>query len=84
MAVTIIKGTANFVWGIPAEIKPVLNAPAGRLRLRFRNKDVGRLFVLTTAGIRHFYIKVVGDHWEPGMELGCNSRPKSKIVNPKS
>ena len=81
MATTIIRGITNLIWGIPSEIKPVLNAPAGRMRLRFRNKDVGRLFVLTPEGIRHFHIKVVGDHWEPGAELGRNFRPQPESVN---
>ena len=84
MAIILCEDKTNFIWGVPDEIKPVLNAPEGRMRLRFRNKDVGRLFVLTPQGVRHFYIKIVGDHWEPGAELGRNFRPKSEIVNPKS
>ena len=73
---------ADFVWGIPDQIKPLLNAPEGRQRLRFRNRDVGRLFVLTPDGIRHFYIKVVGDHWEPGIEMGRNFRLNTKRKTP--
>lgn len=84
MSIPIYTGISNFIWGVPGEIKPVQNAPAGRLRLRFRNKDVGRMFVLTPEGIRHFHIKVVGDHWEPGIELGRNLRPKSALPTPPS
>jgi len=80
----IVTRGINFVWGVPGEIKPVLNAPAGRMRLRFRHRDIGRMFVLTPEGIRHFGIKIVGDHWEPGYEHGRNFRPQSAIRNPQS
>ena len=82
MTIAILSGI-NFVWGVPSEIKPVLNAPAGRMRLRFRNKDIARMFVLTPEGIRHFGIKIVDDHWEPGFEQGRNLRPKSQTPDPK-
>lgn len=40
------------VWGIPTEIKPVVNAPPGKQRLRFRAKECGRVFIKTAQGTR--------------------------------
>jgi hypothetical protein len=60
------------VWGIPARILPVKNAPPGRKRLRFRRKETAYLFVKDAIGIRKFILKPVEDHWEAGIEVGRN------------
>lgn len=51
------------VFGIPAQQKPITGLPAGKVRLRFRNDAVGRVFVRTASGIEHFRLIDRGDTW---------------------
>lgn len=64
------------VWGIPKEFKPIVNAPLGKQRLRFRNTSAGRLFVKTPRGIRHFVLVDDGPVWrvDYSLEQGRNLR----------
>lgn len=54
------------------EPKPILGAPPGKQRLRMRNDQLTELFVLTQSGVRRFFIKDCGSHWEPIYEMGRN------------
>lgn len=71
----------RIVWGVPEEIKPIANLPGDTMwtRLRFRNKDFARVFILTPNGIRHFPISIneIGQ-WviEHDLEQGRNWRPR--------
>ncbi len=64
------------VFGVPKEIKPIVNAPAGKQRLRLRNKCAAQLFVKTLEGIRHFVLVDDGDVWrvDYALEQGRNKR----------
>ena len=64
------------VWGIPIEVKPVSNAPAGRRRLKFRAKSAVRCYVSTPNGIRCCILEDCGNHWRwnNNMEQGRNLR----------
>lgn len=73
MAVTITRGP-KVVFGVPSEIKPIVDAPEGRQRLRFRNRDVACLFIKTPGGIRKFHIEERDGKWIPCFEQARNLR----------
>lgn len=52
----------KIVWGV-REPMPIHNAPAGRQRLRMRNKSPVKLFIKTEDGIRCFALEDRGDIW---------------------
>jgi hypothetical protein len=66
----------NLVWGV-VPIKPVTDAPPGKMRIRLRNTAVGRAFIRDEGGIRHFVLADDGDHWSLIYEQGSNKTLKS-------
>ncbi len=69
----IIKGLKKIVWGIPESIKPIENPPDGRMRLKLRNTEAGRVFFKTKDGIQHFVLLDNGETWGL-MAQGINKR----------
>lgn len=80
----IVKGNTKIVFGVQ-EPKPIRGAPAGRQRIRMRNKSGAKLFVKTADGIRCFIIEDGGDHWfvDPKLEQGRNVKwfPEAAVVS---
>lgn len=74
------------VYGVPEVICPVIGVPKGKARFRFRNTDVGRLFVRPPeGGIQHFVLTDNRDGTWGLMAQGMNLRPRqSEIENPQS
>jgi hypothetical protein len=59
MNVTGIK----IVFGIPKEIRPLANAPAGRRRFKFRNHSAGMVVIKEPCGARGYVLTDLGDRW---------------------
>ena len=70
MAVT--QHGTKIVWGIPKEIKPLLNTFPGRIRFRFRPGSWGKVYFKTDESIRCFILEDCGDHWVPKFEREAN------------
>lgn len=62
-----------FVLGVPAQILPLSGFPAGKVRLRLRNRSYAQAFVRPpNGGIRRFWLGVDGGKWVPNCEIGAN------------
>lgn len=70
------------VWGVPTKFCPVIGLPAGRVRFRFRNTDVGRAFVRPPeGGLHHFALIDNRDGTWGLLAQGMNLCPQSEIAN---
>jgi hypothetical protein len=56
-------GYVKVVIGVPAELKPLLNAPAGRRRFRFRNTGIATVTIKEPDGARRYVLTDLGDKW---------------------
>lgn len=78
MSLIITKGI-RAIWGVPAEIKPILGLPDechGRYRLKFRNTQAGRIYIKTKSGIECYVLEDRGYYWflNPKMRQGRNCK----------
>lgn len=64
------------VFGIPKEIKQIVNAPPGKQRLKMRPRKFTSLYVKTDDGIQHYALEDRGDCWHvnPALRQGMNCR----------
>lgn len=60
------------VFGVPDDIKPIKDLPAGKARIRFRKERAAVLFVKTEFGISQFWLENCGEYWSPLIVLGRN------------
>lgn len=51
------------VMGVPKELKPLANAPAGRQRFRFRNTSVATVVIKEADGARRYVLTDLGEIW---------------------
>ncbi len=58
----IVKGL-KVVFGVPKTINPLVGAPHGKVRFRFRNNKCGCVFIRNECGVYHFVLLDQGDRW---------------------
>lgn len=94
---TLLFSGTKFIFGVPQEIKPLLSAPPGRIRIRLRPNLPGCAFLRTPKSIKKYYLKDCGTHWtlldlspvganlkvtQELLELPCNGM--KQFVNPQT